>query len=62
MGSPMALSHLTLNGLERSKLRSLRFRSLMSRKGAELICHILLLNTHRKAYMGSLIPLTFGIE
>ncbi len=38
----MTPSHLTLRDLERSKSRSLRFRSLIFRKGAEL-CHILLL-------------------
>ncbi len=37
MGSSKTLSHLTLSDLE----RSLRFRSLISRKGAELV-HMLL--------------------
>ncbi len=36
MGSPMTLSHLTLSDLERSKSRALKFRKLLSRKGAEL--------------------------
>ncbi len=36
MGSAKTLSHLTLSDLERSKSRSLRFRSIISRKGAEL--------------------------
>ncbi len=34
--SPMALLHLTLSDLERSKCRSLKARSIISRKGAEL--------------------------
>ncbi len=50
MGSTMVSSHLTLN-LERSKSRSPRFRSLISRKGAEL-GPMLLLNINRKPYMG----------
>ncbi len=52
MGSALALSHLTLNDFEWAKSRSLRFRSIISRKGAEL-GHMLLLNINRKAYMGS---------
>ncbi len=36
MGSPMTPSHLTLGDLERSKSRSLKFSSLVSRKGAKL--------------------------
>ncbi len=48
----MTPSHLTLSDLERSKSRSLRFRSILTHKGAEL-GHILLLNINRKAYMGS---------
>ncbi len=36
MGSPITPSHLALNDLEGSKSRSLRFRSLISCKGAEL--------------------------
>ena len=55
MGSPITLSHLTLSDLERSTLRSLRFRSLISLKGAEL-GHMLLLKINRKPYMGS--PMT----
>ncbi len=34
MESPMTLSHMTLSDLERSNSRSLRFRSLISCKGA----------------------------
>ncbi len=34
-GNPMTPLHLTLSDLERSKSRSLRFRSLISRKGAQ---------------------------
>ena len=52
MGSPMIPSHLTLSDLERSKLRSLRFRSFVYCKEAEL-GHTLLLNINGKAYMGS---------
>ncbi len=36
MGSSMAPSHLTLSDLERSKPRSLRFQSFISRKVAQL--------------------------
>ncbi len=48
----MTPSHLTLSDPERSKSRSLIFRSIISGKGAEL-GHMLLLNISRKAYMGS---------
>ncbi len=54
MASPMTPSILILSDLERSKSRSLRFQSLISRKGAEL-GPILLLTINRKAYMASLI-------
>ncbi len=54
MESPMTPSHLTLSDLERSKSRSLRFRSLISCKGAEL-GHILLLHNNRKTYIVSLM-------
>ncbi len=54
----MAPSHSTLSDLERSKSRSLRFQSLISCKGAEL-GHMLLLNIHRKAYMGSPVTLSY---
>ncbi len=50
MASPMTSSHLTLSDLERSNPRSLRFRNLISWKGAELV-HMLVLNIGRKAYM-----------
>ena len=36
MDGPMTPSHLTLSDVERSKSRSLRFRSFVSCKGAEL--------------------------
>ena len=52
MGSPIVPSHLTSGNLERSKSRSLRFQSLISRKGAKL-GPVLLLNINRKRYMGS---------
>ncbi len=42
MASPMTSLHLILSDLERSNSRSLRFRSLISCKGAEL-GHMLLL-------------------
>ena len=48
----MAPSHLTLRNLERSKQRSLRFGSLISRKSAQL-GPMLLLNIDRKPYMMS---------
>ncbi len=54
MGCPMTLSHLTLCDLERSKSRSLRFRSIISCEGTEF-GHMLLLNINRKAYMGNLL-------
>ncbi len=50
----MAPSALTLSDLERSNSRSLRFQSLISRKGAKL-GPILLLTIKRKPYMVSLI-------
>ena len=40
--SPMTLSHLTLGDLERSKSRSLKFWSIICRKGAEL-AHVTIL-------------------
>ena len=46
----MTASHLTLSDRERSMSRSLRFRSLLFCKGAEL-GHMLVIN--RKAYIGS---------
>ncbi len=46
-----------LSELERSLSRSLRFQRLISRKAAEL-GHMLLLNTNRKSYVGSPIPLS----
>ncbi len=48
----MTPSHSTLSDLEKSNSRSLRFRNLASRKGAEL-GHVFLLNINRKTYMGS---------
>ncbi len=51
----MALSDLTLSDIERSTSRSLRFQSIISRKGAEL-GRMLLLTMYRKPYMGS--PMT----
>ncbi len=57
MGSPMPLSSLTLSDLERSKSRSLRFRSLISCKGAYL-GSMLLLNINRKPYMDSPMALS----
>ena len=44
--------HLTISERERSKSRSLRFQSLISRKGAEL-GHTLLLTINRIPYIGS---------
>ena len=52
MENPMTPSQVTLSDVERLKSRSLIFRSFVSCKGAEL-GHTLLLNMHRKAYMGS---------
>ena len=48
----MTVSHLTLSDLKMSHSRSLRFRGLILCEGAEL-CHKLLLNINRKAYMES---------
>ncbi len=47
MGSPTTSPYLILSDLKRLKSRSLRFRSLISRKGAEL-GHMLLLSNNRK--------------
>ena len=52
MGSPNAPLDLTLSDLERSNSRSLSFRSLISRKGAQ-VGPMLLLNINRKPYMES---------
>ena len=52
MGSLTALLDLTLGDLERSNSMSLRFRSLISRKGDEL-SPMFLLYINRKPYMGS---------
>ena len=52
MGSPMTLSFLTLADLERSKLRSLGYQSLISRKRAEL-GPVLPLTINGKPYMAS---------
>ncbi len=57
MGSPMALSNLTLSDLERSNSKSLIFQSLTSRKEAQLV-PVLLLNINRNSYMGSPIRLS----
>ncbi len=57
VGSPMTLSYLTLSDLEKSNSRSLRFRSLLSRKRAEL-GHMFLLNINRKPYVGSPMALS----
>ncbi len=53
----MTLSHLTLSDIERSKSRSLRFRSVVSCKGVEL-GHMLPLSINRKAYMGNQMTLS----
>ncbi len=52
MGSPMAPSHMTLSDLERPKSRLPRFRTLISRKRAQL-GPTLVLNINRKPYMGT---------
>ena len=62
MGSPVALSYLTLGDLERSNSRSLRSRSLISRKGDELGHMLLLLNINRKAYNEINDTITFDLE
>ena len=49
MGSIMAESHLIWSCHDRPKSRLLRFRSLISRKGAEL-GYMLPLNTNRRPY------------
>ena len=57
MRSPKTLSHLTLSDIEVSKSRSLRFGSIISRKGAMLV-HMLLFSIYRKAYVGNpFVPL-----
>ena len=63
--SQMTPSHLTLTDLERSKSRSLRLQSLISRKAAEL-GHMLLLNINfnlnRKAYGEYIDAMTFELS
>ncbi len=54
MGSSMTLSQLTLWDLKRSKSMSLRFRSIIYSKGAEL-GNMSLLNINGKVYMSSLL-------
>ncbi len=64
MGSPVALSHLTLSDLERSISRSLRYHQrLISRKAAEL-GRMLLLNINRTSHTcgDSKTTITFGLE
>ncbi len=51
-GSSLMPLHFDLSELERSMPISLRFRRLISRRGAEL-SRMLLLNTNREPYMGS---------
>ncbi len=51
MGSPLVQLHLTLDILKGHSM-SIRFRRLISRKGAEL-GHVLLLDTNRKSHMES---------
>ena len=58
MASLITSSLWTLGDLERSKSKSLRFQSLISRKGAEL-GPMLLLTINRKPYMAS--PMTSSI-
>ncbi len=58
MGCLIAPLDLTLSNIERSKSKSLRLQSFISRKGAQL-GHMLLLNTNGKPYMGSPIALSY---
>ncbi len=51
MAMPMTQSHLTLSDIERSKSRSLRFRSFVSCNEAEP--YVTIKDLNRKAYMGS---------
>ncbi len=61
MGCPTTLSQLTLSDLESTNSRSLRFRSLVSGKGAEF-GHMLLPNINRKAYMESPMMLSHHVD
>ncbi len=54
----MAPSDLTLSDLERSNSRSIRFQSVISRKGAKL-GPMLILTINRKPYMAS--PMTLSL-
>ena len=63
MVSPMTPSLLTLSDIERSKLRPLRFQSLISRKGAELGCYelgpmLLLEQSFKKCKIGNFAKCT----
>ncbi len=51
--SSVALSHLTLSDLEKSKLRSVRFGSFISRKGVYILGPTLQFNINRKPIMRS---------
>ena len=54
MGSPVTLSYVTLPDLVRSKSWSLRFRSIISRKGAVRAYITININMiNRKSYKGS---------
>ncbi len=57
MTNPMTPSLLPLSDLERSRSRSLRFQSLISRKGTELD-PMLVLTINRKPYMASPMALS----
>ncbi len=60
MASPMT-SHLTLSDLERSNLKG--HSDVESLYLVKELCHMLLLNINRKAYMGSPMTLvTFDLE
>ena len=54
LASLITSSLWTLGDLERSKSKSLRFQSLLSRKGAELD-PMLLLTINKKPYMASIM-------
>ena len=62
MASPITTSLWTLCDLERSKSKSLRFQSLIYRKGAELGRMLLLSHQQETIYGESNDTITFDLE
>ncbi len=61
VGSYIGVITFDLSDLDRSEWRSFRFRSIISRKGAEL-GYMLLLNINRKVLWGSIGAIAFDFR